>query len=86
MSFRTLVKSLGKRNVVAKNCPFCNGISTLAHDRNEVGAVTSFVVCTSCQARTRQIVISEAYSSDDTAMELWNTRYSEPESEETEEP
>lgn len=86
MSFRTLVKSLGKRNVVAKNCPFCNGTSILMHNRNEVGAVTSYVMCEDCKARTREIVISEAYSSDNTAMELWNTRYSEPESEETEEP
>ena len=86
MSFRTLVKSLGKRNVVAKNCPFCNGTSILMHDRNEVGAVTSYVMCESCLARTRQTVISEAYSSDDVAMELWNTRYSEPEPEEPSEP
>lgn len=86
MSFRTLVKSLGKRNVVAKNCPFCNGTSILMHDRNGVGAVTSYVMCQDCHARTTEVVISEAYSSDDTAMELWNTRYSEPEPEEPNEP
>lgn len=81
---RVLINTLGKGKLVAENCPFCDGLAILYHDRTSTNQVTSYVQCQDCGARTREVVISEAYSSDDEAMALWNTRYI-PEEEEIEE-
>lgn len=81
--YRVLINTLGKGKLVAENCPFCDGLAILNHDRTSDNQVTSYVKCQECGARTREVIISEAYSSDDEALALWNTRYV-PEDDENE--
>ena len=79
--FRVLCRSLGHGQLVANNCPFCNGVSILKHGRTPVNEVTSYVECKDCGAKTKEVAISEEYSCNDEAIALWNTRYVEDDEE-----
>lgn len=60
---------------ILKPCPFCGGEATL--NDNENGRIYSYVKCRECGAKTRLIKTSAEYSSDERAVEKWNTRTNE---------
>lgn len=61
-----------------KLCPFCGGKAELQYDggngnRESVGM--SFVRCKNCGAIGQKFEVSRKYSSDEKAIEAWNSRY-----------
>lgn len=54
-------------------CPFCGGKASLLWDQIG-GRSASYIVCVECDARTKKVIISTEYSSDEKAAELWNRR------------
>ena len=54
-------------------CPFCDGEASLLWDQISA-RIASYIKCSECGARTKQVVISTEYSSDEKAAEMWNRR------------
>ena len=64
---------MSKEKINLKRCPFCGGKAGLYHGVS-VLVTTSYVQCTSCKAQTDEFHISTTYSSDDRAVNMWNSR------------
>ena len=56
-----------------RKCPFCGGVANLSHVRI-INTMFSYVVCTECDVKGKQVQISTKYSSDERAIEAWNMR------------
>ena len=56
-----------------RKCPFCGGVARLFHERIGI-VIHSYVACTDCDVKGKQVQISTEYSSDERAIEAWNMR------------
>lgn len=62
-------------DIKLKPCPFCGGEARLRHENFGVDKY-SYCQCvnSACEAKTRNVMISTLFSSDEKAVEIWNRR------------